>query len=79
MTVEPDYLYLPKEVAGMLRCSVPNVYGLLNRGDLRRTCVGAGKSGIRVQGSDLLAFLESRKTGGPKPMGSFKYLKMRPA
>ncbi len=77
MAIDPDYLYLPKEVADILRCSLANVYSLLNREDLRRAPIGAGKSGIRVQGSDLLAFIESRKSGGPKPMGAFKYLKMR--
>ena len=46
-------------------------------GDLARTKVGAGKKGLRVMGSDLLAFLESRREEGPKPQGTFKYLKMR--
>ena len=29
--------------------------------------IGAGQKGIRVKGADLLAFVESRREGGPSP------------
>jgi hypothetical protein len=73
--IEPDVLYTPSEVGDLLGCSRTNAYDLLMSGELAKTCIGAGKKGIRVMGSDILAFLESRKEGGPSPKGSFKYLK----
>jgi len=77
MNIDSEKFYVASEVADILRCSLANVYSLLNREEIRRTSVGAGKSGIRVQGSDLLAFIESRKSGGPKLTAAFKYLKLR--
>jgi hypothetical protein len=79
MTINPDRLYLVSEVADLLRCGKTNVYDLLNEGDLARTPIGAGKKGLRVRGSDILAFLDARREGGPSPQGSFKYLKPRRA
>jgi excisionase family DNA binding protein len=75
MGIEPDRLYLVAEVAGILRCGKTNVYDLLNEGSLARTAIGAGNKGMRVRGSDLLAFLDARREGGPIARGSFKYLK----
>jgi hypothetical protein len=77
MSIEPDRLYLVAEVADILRCGKTNVYDLLGAGTLARTTIGAGKKGLRVRGSDLLAFLDSRRAGGPRPLGSFKYLNVK--
>ena len=77
MTVEANKLYLPSEVADILRCGRTNVYDLMASGELATTAVGAGKKGNRVMGSAILAFLEARTEGGPKPNGSFKLLKTR--
>lgn len=76
--IEPDRLYEPEEAAAIIGCGRTNIYNLWLSGDLAKTVIGAGKKGMRVMGSDLTAFLESRKEGGPKPKGSFKYLKPRP-
>jgi hypothetical protein len=77
MNIEPDRLYLVAEVAGILRCGKTNVYDLLGERALARTTIGAGKRGMRIRGSDLLAFLDARREGGPSPKGAFKYLKGR--
>jgi hypothetical protein len=74
MSIEPDRLYLVAEVAAILRCGKTNVYDLLGEGSLARTTIGVGSKGLRVRGSDLLAFLDARRDGGPSPKGSFKYL-----
>lgn len=73
--IEPNAIYLPDEVADILRCSPANVYALLKSGQLASVKVGSKKSGLRVKGSDIFAFIESRTTGGPKPVGYFKNLK----
>ncbi len=73
--IEATRLYEPNEVAVLLGCSRTNVYDLMMAGDLARRAIGAGKKGFKVMGSDILAFLDSRKEGGPSPQGSFKYLK----
>lgn len=75
--IKPAALYKVDEIAVILRCGKTNVYDLLRRGDLASTRIGTGRMGLRVMGSDLLAFLESRKEGGPKPQGTFKFLKLR--
>ena len=72
--VDPEFLYTPPEVATWLRCGKTNVYDLMNRGDLASTRVGAGRAGLRVRGSSLIAFLDERTDGGPSPRGTFKYL-----
>lgn len=72
--LDNDRLYVPVEVAAFLRCGKTNVYDLLTAGDLAVTRVGAGKKGLRVRGSDLRAFLDDRKNGGPSPTGNFKHL-----
>jgi excisionase family DNA binding protein len=74
MTIEENAIYTPAEVAGLLRCSRSNVYSLIKGGDLAVIRVGAGTSGMRVAGSDITVFLESRKEGGPSPQSSFKHL-----
>ncbi len=70
-------VYLVTEAAELLRCGRSNAYNLVASGELACTKIGAGKKGIRVLGSDLLAFLESRREGGPMPQGTIKYLKTR--
>lgn len=75
--IDPAALYTPNEVAVLLGCSRTNAYDLLVSGDLAKVPIGAGKKGFRVMGSDILAFLDSRKEGGPSPQGSFKYLGRR--
>jgi excisionase family DNA binding protein len=77
MSVDPNKVYLVIEAAEILRCGKTNAYELIASGDLASTKIGAGRKGIRVMGSDILAFLESRREGGPKPQGSLKYLKIR--
>lgn len=77
MGIGPDRLYLVAEVADILRCGKTNVYDLLEKGALARTNVGAGHKGLRVRGSDLLAFLDDRREGGPSPRGSFRFLRPR--
>jgi excisionase family DNA binding protein len=74
--VDPDLLYTMAEVAERLRCGKTNVYGLVDEKALAVIRVGAGKGGLRVKGSDLQAFLDSRKTGGPKPEFKFKNLRI---
>jgi hypothetical protein len=76
--IEPDALYLVTEVAALMGCSKTNVYELLLAGDLAKTSIGVGTKGLRVRGSDVLSFLDSRREGGPRPQGTFKYLKVRP-
>jgi len=72
--VDPDGLYTPTEVATWLRCGKTNVYDLMTQGELASTRVGAGKAGLRVRGSSLIAFLDERTDGGPSPRGKFKFL-----
>jgi excisionase family DNA binding protein len=73
--IEPLRLYDPAEAAALLGCSRANVYNLIQSGELARRAIGAGKKGFKVMGQDLLAFLDARKEGGPRPAGSFKYLR----
>jgi excisionase family DNA binding protein len=72
--IDPDSLYFPAEIAARLRCGKTNVYDLIKKGELAVTRIGSGRSGLRVKGSDLTAFLDARKEGGPKPKGRFKLL-----
>ena len=74
MPIETDSLYTPAEIAERLRCSKTNVYELIGSGELAFTRIGASKKGFKIKGSDLAAFLESRKEGGPKPRMNFKRL-----
>lgn len=68
-------LYTPQEVADVLRCGKSNVYELMTSGELAAIRVGAGRHGMRIKASDLDAFLESRRTGGPTQPGGYKHLK----
>lgn len=70
-----DTIYTPAEVAARLRCSKTNVYDLIAGRDLAVTRIGAGKAGMRITGSALAAFLQSRTTGGPTAKGKIKYLR----
>jgi excisionase family DNA binding protein len=74
MTIEPDRVYTLDEVAELLRCSRANVHRLALKGQLASVRIGAGNAGYRVLGRDLLAFLESRRSGGPQPNGAIKHL-----
>jgi excisionase family DNA binding protein len=76
LPVDPERLYTIGEVADRLRCGKTNVYDLVDGRALAVIRVGAGKGGFRVRGSDLLAFLDSRKSGGPKPEFAFKNLRI---
>ncbi len=70
----PDVLYSVSQTAGFLGCGKSNAYDLMLSGELARTRIGAGSKGLRVRGSDILAFLESRREGGPRPQGTFRHL-----
>lgn len=74
--IDPEIFYRPQEVADILRCSKTNVYDLMRTGLLARTKIGAGKTGFRVRGGDLLDFIEAHTQGGPAPKMTFKHLKM---
>ena len=50
------------EVKNRLRCSLSNVYNLIEAGELRCYRVGKGKGGIRVSERQLQDFLDSRET-----------------
>src|SRR4051812_28152499 len=73
--IDPGTLYVAKEAAGLLRCSLANVYDLIESQSIAVVSTGVGKKGFRLRGADILAFLESRKTGGPKPAKFLKNLK----
>ena len=77
MTIEPDRVYLPTEVAAILRCGRTNVYALMSSGAIATTTVGVGQKGKRITGRAILAFLADRTEGGPQPQGTFKYLRPR--
>ncbi len=75
-SIDPNTLYTARQAADRLGCSLANVYSLAAGGDMASVRVGAGKGGIRVLGRDVLAFVESRREGGPPPRMAFKHLKM---
>jgi hypothetical protein len=77
MSIEPDRVYLPIEVAGILRCGRANVYNLMASGAIASVAVGAGNKGKRITGRAILAFLEDRTEGRPQANGTFKYLRPR--
>jgi hypothetical protein len=72
--IQPDVLYRVGQTAAFLGSGLSNTYDLLLSGELARTRIGAGSKGLRVRGSDILAFLDSRREGGPRPQGAFKFL-----
>lgn len=74
MTIEADKLYVPKEVAEFLRCGTTNVYDLATAKAVAVTRIGVGKGGLRIKGSDLLEFLDARRTEGPQPKTGYKLL-----
>jgi hypothetical protein len=76
MNIDPDRIYLPTEVADILRCGLTNVYRLMSAGAIATITIGAGKRGKRITGRALRAFLEDRSEGGPVPRRTFKYLKI---
>ena len=73
-TIAPGALYTAKEVADRLRCAVSTVYDLAGSDALAVIRIGAGRKGLRFRGSDVNAFLESRREGGPQPRMTFKRL-----
>jgi excisionase family DNA binding protein len=46
-----------REVAETLKCSLANVYALIETGKLRAVCVGANGKGYRISETSLAAFL----------------------
>jgi excisionase family DNA binding protein len=72
--IEPNAIYSMTEVAALLKCGKSNVYDLASQGDLAVVRIGAGRGGIRVMGSDLLAFLASRREGGAEPKKKYRHL-----
>ena len=65
--INPSELYTVKEVIGLMKCGKSTVYNLINSQELASIRIGAFGGGVRVMGSDIEAFLGSRKTGGPQP------------
>jgi excisionase family DNA binding protein len=74
--VEPDRLYQVQDVAGYLGCGKTNVYDLIATRKLGVIRVGKGSKGYRVRGSDLLAFMDASRQGGPKPRMSLKNINL---
>ena len=74
MPIEPTAIYTVAEIADRLRCSKTNVYDLIGQKELAVVRIGAGRGGIRVMGSDLLAFLASRREGGAEPKKKYRHL-----
>jgi excisionase family DNA binding protein len=74
--IDPAGIYTIAEVAKLLRCGQTNVYQLASAKQLAVIQLGAGTKGFRVRGSDLLAFLDSRKVGGPEPRQQFRHLRI---
>ncbi len=72
--IEPGAIYTVKEVAERLRCESSNVYNLVESKTLATVRVGNGGAGIRILGSDLLAFVTSRRQGGHAPRMALKRL-----
>jgi excisionase family DNA binding protein len=72
--INPTELYTVKDVAERLKCGKSTVYDLIKSEALAVTKIGAFGGGVRVMGSDIEAFLGSRKTGGPKPKMAFTRL-----
>jgi Helix-turn-helix domain len=64
--IQPSALYKIEAVSKLLGCGKTNVYDLVNSRALAHVPIGSGKKGIRIQGSDILSFIQSRKVGGPR-------------
>lgn len=73
--IDPSKIYTAINIGHILQCGKSNVYDLLRTGALASVAVGSGKSGLRVLGADILAFISSRRTGGPRPVVSVKNLR----
>jgi hypothetical protein len=74
--IDPNCLYTLKETACWLKCSYANAHSLAVSGKLATIRIGAtGQGAVRVQGSDILAFMMANKTGGPKRLVYFPRLK----
>jgi excisionase family DNA binding protein len=54
-------LFTVSEVAERLKCSIANVYSLVEKKELGAFKVGANGGGLRVSDAMLEAFLESRR------------------
>lgn len=76
-SIDPNTLYTVTEACDRLRCKQANLYQLVRSGALASVRTGARGSGIHVQGSDILRFIESRREGGPKQRMAFKHLKVQ--
>lgn len=75
ITIDPSRLYRVNDVAQIFDCGKSNVYELIKSGAIATVSVGAGNSGVRVLGRDILAFVESRRSGGPAPTIAIKNLR----
>jgi hypothetical protein len=74
----PEGLMTASEVKDRLRCSLANVYNLIDMKELACYHVGAGKSGIRVSEKHLQDFLVSRETkkGGDDDLPPLKHISL---
>jgi excisionase family DNA binding protein len=72
--MDRNALYTIQDVADLLRCERESVCALLRKGVLLRRGVAPGRKILRISGDDLLAFLESRRSGGPQPRMAYKRL-----
>ena len=73
--IDPGAIYTVSEAADFLRCAKSNVYDLVSSRLIATVKVGAGNAGFRMVGKDILAFIESRRSGGPKPLITFENLR----
>lgn len=73
--IRPTELYTVKEVTEFLKCGKSTVYNLINSQAIAVIKIGALGGGIRIMGSDIGAFLDSQKSGGPQPKMNLKYVR----
>lgn len=73
--IDPERIYTVNEVSVILVCGKSNAYDLIRSGTLASVKVGTGNAGVRILGRDILAFIESRRSGGPSPSITFKNLR----
>jgi excisionase family DNA binding protein len=66
--INPDTFYTCKDAAALLRVGQSTVYDMIRSGDVATVRTGTAK-GYRIKGADLLAWIDSRKEGGPRRQG----------
>lgn len=64
--IEPEAIYSLKAAAARLGIGLSSLYEIVDAGDIAVVRLGS-KKGFRIKGSDLAAFLDSRREGGPRP------------